>query len=220
MVMYLVWSFPHLRRCGLPGTTQVLMMTILGLLIGLVVEVLMVGVVICHPHSPVGSVRFELSTNENTGLGTAFELLTPIKHSHPSVSWSDILQMASAIAIEVAGGPVITLRFGRVDVVTPAMCQPSGPLPSATGPWKLLPGDHLREVLPLLALRLTPLGLLPNGLHGQRDCGAQRCSHSRQSAPREERIGEAHHAPYFSWCLSPWWRKAGTRQRSWHPFPY
>jgi hypothetical protein len=40
-------------------------------------------------------------------------------------------------------------------------------------------------------LTLSSADLLSDGVHRQRDCCAQRRSHSRQSAPREERSGKA-----------------------------
>lgn len=94
-----------------------------------------------------GSLRFELDSPANAGLETAFELLSPVKERHPSVSWADLLQMASVSAIEVAGGPRISIRYGRIDVSSAPMCRPSGPLPKSTGPWNCVPEDHLREVV-------------------------------------------------------------------------
>lgn len=73
-------------------------------------------------------------------------MLTPFKEKYPAISWADMLQMASVVAIEIAGGPIISIRYGRIDVENREMCQPSGPLLSTSGPWKSTPADHLREV--------------------------------------------------------------------------
>ena len=32
------------------------------------------------------------------------------------ISWADLIQMASACAIQATGGPVLPMRYGRVDV--------------------------------------------------------------------------------------------------------
>merc|ERR1712232_1299119 len=41
--------------------------------------------------------------------------LKPIKEKVPDISWADLIQLASATAIEVAGGPKIDMKYGRVD---------------------------------------------------------------------------------------------------------
>ena len=42
--------------------------------------------------------------------------LKPIKEKYPLCSWADTIQMASALAIEHAGGPKIDMKYGRVDI--------------------------------------------------------------------------------------------------------
>ncbi|KAG8464276.1 hypothetical protein KFE25_003339 [Diacronema lutheri] len=77
-----------------------------------------------HAHLPwpaaggaIGSVRFskELNAAPNGGLSKGVGLLEPIKLACPDVSWADLIQMASATAIELAGGPRIPMRYGRLD---------------------------------------------------------------------------------------------------------
>ncbi|KAL7564930.1 hypothetical protein ACA910_009417 [Epithemia clementina (nom. ined.)] len=75
-----------------------------------------------------GSIRFEeeLSHSNNAGLSKAVELLEPIAdESH--VSCADIFQMASARAIELAGGPKLGIKYGRVDA---NWCPQEGNLPN------------------------------------------------------------------------------------------
>ena len=81
----------------------------------------------------VGSIMYkpEIEHGANAGLAAAVELLKPIKEANPAVSWADIFQMASARAIELAGGPKLDMRYGRVDVAGPADCSPEGNLPDA-----------------------------------------------------------------------------------------
>ena len=81
----------------------------------------------------IGSIRFspEIDHGANAGLAGAVRLLEPVKESHPGVSYADIFQMASARAIALAGGPVVDMRYGRVDATGPGECSPEGNLPDA-----------------------------------------------------------------------------------------
>ena len=64
-----------------------------------------------------GSIRFdgELTQPSNAGLSKAIALLQPVKKRNPTVSWADLIQMAGAMAVEIAGGPKITMKYGRID---------------------------------------------------------------------------------------------------------
>uniref|UniRef100_A0A453C0L2 L-ascorbate peroxidase n=1 Tax=Aegilops tauschii subsp. strangulata TaxID=200361 RepID=A0A453C0L2_AEGTS len=92
-----------------------------------------------------GSLRFdvELKHGANAGLVNALKLMQPIKDKYPSITYADLFQLASATAIEEAGGPKIPMKYGRVDVTGPEQCPPEGKLPDA-GP--SAPADHLRLV--------------------------------------------------------------------------
>ncbi|CAD6244172.1 unnamed protein product [Miscanthus lutarioriparius] len=92
-----------------------------------------------------GSLRFdaELSHGANAGLINALKLIQPIKDKYPGITYADLFQLASATAIEEAGGPKIPMKYGRVDVTAAEQCPPEGRLPDA-GPHD--PAEHLREV--------------------------------------------------------------------------
>lgn len=92
-----------------------------------------------------GSLRFapESGHKANAGLLNAVELLGPIREKFPNVSYADLFQLASATAIELAGGPKIPMRYGRVDARGPQDCHPEGNLPASDPPQ---PADHLRKV--------------------------------------------------------------------------
>ncbi|KAF0932192.1 hypothetical protein E2562_008718 [Oryza meyeriana var. granulata] len=92
-----------------------------------------------------GSLRFdaELRHGANAGLVNALKLIQPIKDKYPGITYADLFQLASATAIEEAGGPKIPMRYGRLDVTAAEQCPPEGRLPDA-GP--RVPADHLREV--------------------------------------------------------------------------
>lgn len=107
----------------------------------------------------VGSIRFEpeIQHGANAGLAGAIKLLEPIKTACPSVSYADLFQMASSRAIELAGGPKLAMRYGRVDVTSADQCSPEGNLPDAeAGPSGTYggcpsmedntPNGHLRKV--------------------------------------------------------------------------
>jgi L-ascorbate peroxidase len=81
----------------------------------------------------IGSIRFdpEINHGANAGLSGAVKLLEPVKESFPDVSFADIFQMASARSIELAGGPKIDMKYGRVDASGPENCSAEGNLPDA-----------------------------------------------------------------------------------------
>merc|ERR1719453_1979565 len=94
----------------------------------------------------------------NAGLAKAVRYLEPVKAKYPAVSWADCIQMASAVGIELCGGPKIDMKYGRVDVSGPEGC--AGPtsregfggnagLPDALPPFgcgAATPAEHLRNV--------------------------------------------------------------------------
>jgi len=74
----------------------------------------------------IGSIRtdHEINAGPNAGLSKALTAyLQPIKDKVPTVSWADLIQMASAVAIETVGGPKIDMKYGRVDGI-PTETQP------------------------------------------------------------------------------------------------
>lgn len=104
-----------------------------------------------HQGGATASIRFkpELGYGANNGLDIALNLLNPIKDECPDISWADLIQLASAVAIEVAGGPHVPLRLGRLDAPSPEACTPDGRLPAAAAPFPdkaPTPAQHLRNV--------------------------------------------------------------------------
>ncbi|CAM9933764.1 unnamed protein product [Pylaiella littoralis] len=96
------------------------------------------------------SIRFEPEINHkaNAGLVSGLGLLEPVKEMFDEVGWSDLIQMASVTAIEVAGGPVIEMRYGRKDAEKAEDCVDEGNLPSGNEPFPDTDNaqDHLRNV--------------------------------------------------------------------------
>lgn len=107
-----------------------------------------------------GAIIFgpELSMGANAGLDKAVRYLKSFKQKYPSVSWADLIQMASATAIEWCGGPKINMKYGRVSVTDESQC--AGPksregfgdntgLPDAKPPFGCgapTAAEHLRNV--------------------------------------------------------------------------
>ena len=102
-----------------------------------------------------GSIRFEveLSQSANAGLSKAIALLQPVKTRNPTVSWADLIQMAGAKAVEIAGGPRISMKYGRIDAImdtdrsnskhlSVGICQ-AAKLPCANPPYP--DGSHSAE---------------------------------------------------------------------------
>ena len=114
------------------------------------------------PGGAIGSIRFEpeILHGANKGLVNAIQLLEPVKEKYPQVSYADLFQMASARAIELAGGPHIDMINGRVDATGPECCSKEGNLPDGNpgpdgkygGPGGTAPTEdttaegHLRKV--------------------------------------------------------------------------
>lgn len=88
------------------------------------------------------TIRFapESEFGANAGLGKARKWLEPIKAACPEVSYADLYQLASIVAIEYSGGPKIPFVFGRKDQPAEA-CSPDGRLPDAN---KRM--GHLRDI--------------------------------------------------------------------------
>jgi len=89
--------------------------------------------------------KAELAHGGNAGLSLALELLTPIKAKYDAISWADLIQMGSAVAVETMGGPHIDLKYGRKDV-GPEDVPIEGRLPSAHGPFQKADGPAPAEV--------------------------------------------------------------------------
>ncbi|KAI4988074.1 hypothetical protein ZWY2020_029704 [Hordeum vulgare] len=66
---------------------------------------------------------------DDEGLVNALKLIEAIKDKYIGVTYADLFQLASATAVEEAGGPKIPMIYGRVDVSAPEQCPPEGRLP-------------------------------------------------------------------------------------------
>jgi len=107
-----------------------------------------------------GAIRFapEMDMGANAGLAKAKAYLDKIAEKYPDISWADLIQMASALAIEMAGGPKISMKYGRVAVPSPEGCvgatsregfAGNAGLPDAKPPFgcgATTPSEHLRNV--------------------------------------------------------------------------
>lgn len=95
-----------------------------------------------------GSIIYEqeLAHGANAGLEKAVRYLKPLKKKYSLLSFADIIQMASAEAILLAGGPRIDMKYGRIDAKAPAI---EGNLPAAGKPFpnnEKTAAEHLKKV--------------------------------------------------------------------------
>jgi len=102
-----------------------------------------------------GAIRFdpEMTMGANNGLPKAKKYLENIQAKYPAVSWADLIQLASATAVEMAGGPKIPMKKCRI-----ARCQ-------ARRGWQV----RLRsqQCCPASSQRFHE----EDGLHRSRNCG-------------------------------------------------
>ena len=76
-----------------------------------------------------GSVRLypEIDHATNAKLDAAVSLLQPLHGERKGwVSWSDLIQMAGAVAVEVGGGVKVPMRYGRLQVNERRHCAGEG----------------------------------------------------------------------------------------------
>lgn len=80
---------------------------------------------------PHGSIRFpkQLKFNVNKGLEKGMPSLEILKNQFQQVSYADLIQAGVAAAVELARGPLIHFKFGRVDAITDAEVPPDGRIP-------------------------------------------------------------------------------------------
>lgn len=95
-----------------------------------------------------GSIHFkdELDHGANAGLEKAIRFLQPFHHRYPNISWADLIQLAGALSVELAGGPKIPMRYGRMDAVISAK---EGALPD---PFPKNPIIHVRDTFQRLGM--------------------------------------------------------------------
>ncbi|CAN1287760.1 Putative L-ascorbate peroxidase 6 [Linum perenne] len=79
-----------------------------------------------------GSIIYELSRPENTGLNKSVKVLEKAKtvvDARQPVSWADMIALSGAEAVSICGGPTIPLQIGRMDSMEP---DAEGRLPEET----------------------------------------------------------------------------------------
>eukprot|EP00871_Galdieria_phlegrea_P000847 jgi/Galph1/1763/GphlegSOOS_G443.1 len=103
-----------------------------------------------------GSVRFDVEQKHkaNAGLKNRFKSVG----TYQKVSYADLFQLGSVVAIEYAGGPKIPFRMGRKDADGPDKCPEEGRLPDAE---HKLP--QLRKVFYRMGLNDKELTVLSGG---------------------------------------------------------
>lgn len=104
----------------------------------------------------IAAIRFKpvMSHGANNGLPIALSFLEPIKEEVSDMSWADLIQLASVVAISEAGGPFIPLRLGRKDA-DESGCTPDHRLPDAGPPFSdkaLSAAAHLRNIFHRMGL--------------------------------------------------------------------
>lgn len=117
------------------------------------------------------TMRFkpESSDGANAGLDKAQAFLEGIKKKHPEISYADLWILASYVAIEEMGGPVIEFVPGRTDASDQKKCPPNGRLPDATQGRK-----HIRDVFYRMGFNDKEIVALVGGGHAIGKCHTDR----------------------------------------------
>ncbi|VAI15011.1 unnamed protein product [Triticum turgidum subsp. durum] len=90
------------------------------------------------------------SLSSTAGLVNALKLIQAIKDKYAGVTYADLFQLASATAVEEAGGPKIPMIYGRVDVSAPEQCPPEGRLPACSNNFSVM--GAINDYLEIVAL--------------------------------------------------------------------
>ena len=113
------------------------------------------------------TMRFkpEGSDPANSGLELARGFLEDIKKLYPDISYSDLWVLASYVAIEQMGGPVIEFIPGRTDAKSPSACPANGRLPEGSKN-----RTHIREVFNRMGFEDREIVALIGGGHSVGKC--------------------------------------------------
>ncbi|CAJ1339376.1 unnamed protein product [Effrenium voratum] len=146
----------------------------------------------------------EISFGANAGLTKAVGYLKSFKQKFPAVSWADLIQMASACAVQATGGPALPMRYGRVDVQDGSACPPptsrgtagNAGLPDAMAPFGCGAQDaptHLRNIF--YRMGFDDEGIV--ALSGPAGLTAAPCCHGQErSGTVENGYGDAKASTY------------------------
>eukprot|EP00471_Norrisiella_sphaerica_P004259 CAMPEP_0184487468 /NCGR_PEP_ID=MMETSP0113_2-20130426/10132_1 /TAXON_ID=91329 /ORGANISM="Norrisiella sphaerica, Strain BC52" /LENGTH=321 /DNA_ID=CAMNT_0026869797 /DNA_START=18 /DNA_END=983 /DNA_ORIENTATION=+ len=195
-----------------------------------------------HRGGANGSIRFELELGHgaNAGLFKAIAYLKKIKSAHPSISWADLIQLGSATAIELSGGPKIPMRYGRVDTNKKEECPKEGNLPDAYPPFgdgAKCPARHIRNVFYRMGFNDREIvalsgahtlgrafkersGVVENG-YGEETATKFTCPFHRARADKKEGVGmpggKSWTANWLTFDNSYFHRKEDTKDLLWMP---
>jgi len=117
------------------------------------------------------TMRFkpEMEDGANAGLEFARNKLEKIKEKYPGISYADLWILASYVAIEEMGGPVIEFKPGRTDADSGAACPAVGRLPDAA-----LGAQHIRDVFYRMGFNDREIVALVGGGHAIGRCHTDR----------------------------------------------
>lgn len=117
------------------------------------------------------TMRFkpEMTDGANAGLDKARQFLEGVKKNHPEISYADLWILASYVAIEEMGGPVIEFTPGRTDSKDEKACPPNGRLPDASKDRK-----HVRDVFYRMGFNDREIVALIGGGHALGKCHKDR----------------------------------------------
>lgn len=111
----------------------------------------------------------ESTDDANAGLEHARGKLESIKEKYPDISYADLWILASYVAIEEMGGPVIEFRGGRSDAKDGSSCPANGRLPDAAQG-----AQHVRDIFYRMGFNDQEIVVLVGGGHAIGRCHTDR----------------------------------------------
>ena len=163
-----------------------------------------------------GRIRYqpEKSWGANAGLDIAMTALEPIKVLHPRISYADLYTLSGVVAVEMAGGPNIPYKLGRIDFKDGSESPEDGRLPDADKGSMKKTAAHMRDIFGRMGFTDREMVCLI-GAHTLGRCHIDRSGYWGPWNKAENKFNNA----LFKFLLDMKWTKKKTHEGKWWKGP-
>lgn len=156
-----------------------------------------------------GMIRFDpqKSWGANAGLDIAVSALEPIKEKYPKISYADLYTLSGVVAVEMAGGPKIPYRLGRIDYEDGENSPEDGRLPDADKGSMAKTAAHVRDIFGRMGFTDKEMVCLI-GAHTLGRCHIDRSGYWGPWNKTENKFNNA----FFSYLLEKKWTEKKTHK--------